>query len=550
MNLLPVVQRELQVGARRVWVRWGRVGAVAVATLVCFQFFGLALPGQGTSSGQPVFAAMSAAGFVLALGMFFVTGDALSRERREGTLGLLFLTDLKGYDVVLGKLAGAGLAAVYVLTGFAPLFVLPLIAGGVTWPETARVTLAILNVAFVSLAVGIWRSARTAQHLRALRSAAAWLAALVLLPEIVSGFLPAAGQSLVAAMSPVGTIRASTAAGYAGAPGTYWGSLLAGQIMGWGLIALAGGRLQRNWREEMRVRAIPNPVLARRFIRRERMLGRAAGPPDPYYRSFAPVAVAVLRGRGLRAAAWFGGGLALTAGWLGTGAIFGWNGWAAWGLHLSLHWVALAIFAWLAGRFLSEARENGELELLATTTGGAAGLVRDQWFAVRRLLRGPFWLVVLGAMPNTTSTILFSGRMMSGEFAGLVGGLLGMVNVILTVLAVCWVAMRQAVTARRPFHGVLWAVGLVEALPLLLVMLVSLWLQAWMNQGVRGVGLWIWLLGIPLLTLAKNLFFIGWAHRSLCRRLRAPGVNWWGRFRRRAATERLPAAAPGGMNSL
>ena len=29
------------------------------------------------------------------------TADSLSAEKREGTLGLLFLTDLRGYDVVL-----------------------------------------------------------------------------------------------------------------------------------------------------------------------------------------------------------------------------------------------------------------------------------------------------------------------------------------------------------------------------------------------------------------------------------------------------------------
>ena len=30
----------------------------------------------------------------------FLTADCLSRERREGTLGFLFLTDLGGFDVV------------------------------------------------------------------------------------------------------------------------------------------------------------------------------------------------------------------------------------------------------------------------------------------------------------------------------------------------------------------------------------------------------------------------------------------------------------------
>ena len=34
----------------------------------------------------------------LCAGLFF-TSDCLSEEKREGTLGLLFLTDLRGYDV-------------------------------------------------------------------------------------------------------------------------------------------------------------------------------------------------------------------------------------------------------------------------------------------------------------------------------------------------------------------------------------------------------------------------------------------------------------------
>lgn len=38
----------------------------------------------------------------LSVGMFF-TSDCLSEEKREGTIGFLFLTDLRGYDIVLGR---------------------------------------------------------------------------------------------------------------------------------------------------------------------------------------------------------------------------------------------------------------------------------------------------------------------------------------------------------------------------------------------------------------------------------------------------------------
>jgi len=46
--------------------------------------------------------------FVLACAACALTADTLSGESREGTLGLLFLTDLRSWDVTLGKLASAG----------------------------------------------------------------------------------------------------------------------------------------------------------------------------------------------------------------------------------------------------------------------------------------------------------------------------------------------------------------------------------------------------------------------------------------------------------
>src|SRR5437762_6345486 len=42
-----------------------------------------------------------------------LTADCLSEEKRDGTLGLLFLTDLKGYDVVFGKLAATSVNSIY-----------------------------------------------------------------------------------------------------------------------------------------------------------------------------------------------------------------------------------------------------------------------------------------------------------------------------------------------------------------------------------------------------------------------------------------------------
>ena len=59
-------------------------------------------------------------GWIAGISFFFcnlagvrLTADTLSEEKRNGTLGLLFLTDLRGYDVVLGKMITASLKSFY-----------------------------------------------------------------------------------------------------------------------------------------------------------------------------------------------------------------------------------------------------------------------------------------------------------------------------------------------------------------------------------------------------------------------------------------------------
>ncbi len=89
----------------------------------------------------------------------FQTADCLSSEKRDGTLGLLFLTDLRGYDVVLGKLASNSLNTFYGLLSILPVLALPLLMGGVSVGEFWRVVLVLITSLFFSLAVGILMSA-------------------------------------------------------------------------------------------------------------------------------------------------------------------------------------------------------------------------------------------------------------------------------------------------------------------------------------------------------------------------------------------------------
>lgn len=62
----------------------------------------------------------------------FLTADCLSEEKRDGTLGLLFLTDLSILHVVVGKWIATALAGLYGLLAILPALGLPLLFGGVT----------------------------------------------------------------------------------------------------------------------------------------------------------------------------------------------------------------------------------------------------------------------------------------------------------------------------------------------------------------------------------------------------------------------------------
>ena len=101
MSFLPVVERELRVTARNSRLYWGRMAAAAIAVAI-IAWFWFATAGGGGNAGnrsKVIFATLStfAFGYCLILGLF-LTADCISEEKREGTLGLLFLTNLKGYD--------------------------------------------------------------------------------------------------------------------------------------------------------------------------------------------------------------------------------------------------------------------------------------------------------------------------------------------------------------------------------------------------------------------------------------------------------------------
>ena len=98
----PVVQRELREGARRPFNYWLRVGAGA-AGLLMVVFADANLTRSRTSGGWVrllsrgcMFVLMGLICLVVPL----MTADCIAREKREGTLGLLFFTPLTAGGIV------------------------------------------------------------------------------------------------------------------------------------------------------------------------------------------------------------------------------------------------------------------------------------------------------------------------------------------------------------------------------------------------------------------------------------------------------------------
>src|SRR5439155_21979260 len=146
----PVIVRELRAQARQPLTHWLRVvGGISVAGAMglafwtmrsldrqgdrgMFRFVSAAASNPIHTFGITLFGKMNL--FIFAAIWVFVplaTADAVSRERREGTLALLYLTELRSFGIVVGKAFVHMLRAASLFLTMTPWLMLPLVFGGV-----------------------------------------------------------------------------------------------------------------------------------------------------------------------------------------------------------------------------------------------------------------------------------------------------------------------------------------------------------------------------------------------------------------------------------
>ncbi len=410
MTVLPVVERELRVASRRGLTYWGRAGAALIAVVVSSWILVLQSAVPFGQMGKAMFTTLSFLSFLFAAfaGVTY-SSDSVSVEKREGTLGLLFLTDLRGHDVTLGKLAASSLGAVYSLLASLPVLALALLMGGVTGGEYWRMVLVLMNLLLLSLTLGLLMSVLNSDSKRAAVAAFfAVLAALFLFPALggLAGLaLRRFGYSddVITAWSRLTVFWMTPVIGYSNVfdleykthAGDFWRSQ--GYTAGVALLCLAHAsrRLPRSWQEgavepvrrgfRARLERLRFPTLGHRGAFRTRLL------------ELSPIAW--LSGRhwlrnwtvwgflGVYAA------IFLLLAWQ-TGSDW-WNGGTYMATSILLH---LALKVWVANeapRQFVDDRGSGAMELLLSTPLSVPEILHGRFVALRRQFAGPIITVLV-----------------------------------------------------------------------------------------------------------------------------------------------------------
>ena len=472
MMVLPIVERELRVAAHRRGTFWYRTGAAALAIALFGLMFVVGATEPSRELGQKLFIALSVC-FVVASLMAGVvyTADCLSAEKRWGTLGLLFLTDLKGYDVVLGKVAASSLIAVYAILAIVPVLAIPLLMGGVSAGEFGRVVLVMVNTLFFSLSTGVLVSVCLRQGLASMAVTLAVVLAINLLSPLAGVWIafgtgqappepwlvPSVGYACAVAHAPL----------YAGREQAFLISLAVTHGLGWLFLVLASLQIRHTWQEDAGSGRASITARLKGWLRGSRAVQRRwraeALDVNPCY--------------------WLGGRLAYK-GWivwaaLGFLAMLWLAAWAEWGRDWANEGVALLtvlalhtlLRIWLAGEAaigLGPDRRSGALELVLCTDLGVAGIVRGRLLALQRQFFGPALAVLV------VDLFLLGGVLRETvgqeEVSWWLATYLALMLVfVLDMVALAWIGLWWGLICRQATRALLRSLAVIFVLPWVLL---------------------------------------------------------------------------------
>ena len=533
MIFLPIVVRELRVAARRkstYRVRFRTALAAIIfgsyLLLVSGAFFGR---GRGSMGGTMVFNSLAWLCFLSCLSLAMNTIDCISEEKREGTLGFLFLTDLKGHDIALGKLFSSSLLSFYSLLGILPIVAVSLLLGGVSARQYGQTALALLNVFFFSQTAGLLVSAFSRKRNSAAFGAAALLLGYTAGLSLLEFGLRAAGWgnwiSMINWLNPGFCVYRASAV----ASGDYWISMLLVHVNAWLFLAVASWWLPRCWQEK--------PVKMKIHWRERFLLWyNRRNTPRQLLLDINPFLWLSIRNRLGSLKVW-GVLLPINCFWvwvLSRSSLVDDGVPIFIGAILSNHLLLKILVAAEASENFEEQKHSGALEfLLSCSPLTVREIIAGQWLALRRQFLRPMVAVLV-----TDFAMMLVGflRFMPHEdsadklaFALFV--LAAMLMLVADGIALGWVGMWNAMSQKKPRHAAGAAIAQVLLAPWLIFILIAVF------NGVHtgrmwdsfGIPLLLWfILGIavdvPAVFFARQQLLTQFRARAAVQTEQAPGL--------------------------
>jgi ABC-type Na+ efflux pump permease subunit len=563
--MLPIAERELRVASRQ--PKTYRTRAVtALVMLLCATMIMWLMETWGGAflSGPEVFRGLSTA---VLLYYVFVgttrTADCLSEEKREGTLGLLFLTDLKGHDVVLGKLLATSLHAFYGFLTTLPLFAIAFTLGGVKLGEFWRIMLNMAATLLLSLSVGIFVSSLSRNHRRALSATTSILVVLMFVLPGAAELLRRKGYLLDLAvllqfLSPLNTHSMAFESASALRNNFFWWSLLTTCFLTAGLLALASFILPRAWQDRpsdhenkfgkgwrgvwQQIKL--GPKAARTKLRRQRL------DRNPFFWLASrerfrnlPLWLFIILVAGSIEAIWlrysesdrqFAIGISFAG-------------------ALALVFSFLTTFASAASQRLAEDRQNGTLELLLSTPLSVKAIVRGQWLALIKQFAWPaIAILVIDTIVYGLGKSAFglTAEQVYWSWTSLLIVILGLAH----VMSLGWTSIWMALRVKQATHAsaaAFWRIMLLPW-PMIWVILTSFY---WARSSSYLETFLPYLVPVTIVSvlMLNSLFWSIWCSVKLHKEFRTaatdrfqpakPHLSWWKVFVRLGISARTKIAS-------
>ena len=510
MNFLPLADRELRITARKARTYCLR-SAIALGTMAMgtvFIVLGFSRIISPSSAGKAFFESMSVALYVGVTLDTLTAAGSLGRERRENTLGFLFLTPLKGYDVVAGKLAGVLVHQFYALLATLPVMSISFFIGGVSGSDFMRMAIALLNALFFSSTLGLLTGACIQRESRAVGGAVA-MSVLFCIGLPIIGFVlkPVSISPIFLVPTPAGALIAALGSGIGVVSlHIFWWSLLVSQLMSWSFFILACRFLPKSIQEKG---FVAEKQSAKMQTLSEKKTSIIPSEKEEFYDLFRSRS-----GRGMTASRKFIMGLCLVA-LLAVTPIPGGSWWASLAvLAVVMHLVLKFLVTARACGALMQQQQSGELELLLTTPLDVSEILRGHLLSIKRQYCG-LVLSVLGLDAFLAVMAWYDTGGWEGSGWALVFGL-EVAWLLLNLYVLAWAGLCFGMTCkslaqaiRRTIIYVLltpWA-GMVASAAIVGLLTSGRGLN---DQTAFVAGIWF-----AILLVVCNLGFLGWSMNEL-----------------------------------